>query len=180
MIRTIKTIIIASALLAVTVVQAQEVTEVEQPGLIKQIAYQTHDTLGALVNSFITPLLTKKDIQCLARNIFHEAGGEPEEGKVAVGIVTLNRVEDPNFPKTVCGVVQQPKQFSWWHPRARMPKEDDPRWVESQRIAVALAEGEYSDYRLKYANAQHFHATYVRPGWRLKKVGRIGNHVFYE
>ena len=178
MIRKIKTMLISLVVLTTLNAFAEETPT--EASVAQQLIAQTQWTLGAIVEKITAPVLNKKDIQCLARNIFHEAGGEPEEGKVAVGIVTLNRVDDPDYPKTVCGVVQQPKQFSWWHPKARMPKETDPRWIESQRIAVALAEGDYHEYRLKYANAQHFHATYVRPGWKKKKVGRIGNHVFYE
>ena len=71
-------------------------------------------------------------------------------------------------------------QFSWNCHAVKKPKEDDPRWIESQRIAQALAEGDYSDYRDKYANAMHFHAVALKPGWKLKKISRVGGHIFYE
>jgi spore germination cell wall hydrolase CwlJ-like protein len=29
-------------------------------------------------------------------------------------------------------------------------------------------------------NALFFHARYVSPGWRMKRVASIGNHVFYR
>ena len=177
MIRKIKTLLVSLVVLTTHAFAEENSTEAS---VAQQVVAQTQWTLGVIVNRVTTPVLSKKDIQCLARNIFHEAGSEPEEGKVAVGIVTLNRVEDPDFPKTVCGVVQQPGQFSWFRQKIRAPKDSDPRWVESQRIAVALAEGDYRNYRLKYATAQHFHATYVSPGWKKKRVARIGNHVFYE
>ena len=48
-----------------------------------------------------------KELNCLAKNIYYEAGTESEEGKVAVGIVTLNRVADGRFSNSVCGVVHQ-------------------------------------------------------------------------
>ena len=50
---------------------------------------------------------TSKDYDCLARNIYHEAANEPEEGKVAVGMVTLNRAYDSRFPGSICSVVNQ-------------------------------------------------------------------------
>lgn len=180
MIRKIKTMLVSLVVLTTLHAFAEEPQMQTEATVVQQLVTQTQWTLGAIVNRVTTPVLTKKDINCLARNIFHEAASEPEEGKVAVGLVTLNRMEDPDFPKTVCGVVQQPGQFSWVRQKVRQPRDSDPRWEEAQRIAVALAEGDYHEYRLKYANAQHFHATYVRPGWKLKKVGRIGNHVFYE
>jgi spore germination cell wall hydrolase CwlJ-like protein len=49
----------------------------------------------------------QSDLECLARNIYYEAGSEPEEGKVAVGLVTINRSNDERFPNTICGVVNQ-------------------------------------------------------------------------
>ena len=52
-------------------------------------------------------IASKKDEECLARNIYHEAANEPEEGKVAVGVVTLNRVKDSRFGSSICSVVHQ-------------------------------------------------------------------------
>ena len=36
-----------------------------------------------------------------------ESRGEPLEGQVAVAEVVLNRVDDAQFPRTVCGVTNQ-------------------------------------------------------------------------
>ena len=56
--------------------------------------------------------VNSKDLDCLARNIYYEAGLESEEGKVAVGLVTINRSNDEKFPHTICGVVNQKTVFS--------------------------------------------------------------------
>lgn len=170
------------------------------------------------VNLLVTPFLSDRDIECLARNIFYESRGEPLEGKVAVGLVTLNRTQDPRYPNDVCEVVKQrttvsvpqrtteikmvktnlllpPKQvvevkttqvqkivcqFSWTCQKRGKIKLDDPAWIESQEVAEALARGEYEEYRNKYQRAQYFHAVYVKPGWKHKRIGRVGNHIFYE
>ena len=50
-------------------------------------------------------------VQLVARLIHAEARGEPYEGKVAVGAVLLNRVEDPAFPNSLSGVIYQPLAF---------------------------------------------------------------------
>ena len=44
-------------------------------------------------------------VECLAKNIYHEARGESTAGMFAVGFVTLNRVMDSRYPNTICGVV---------------------------------------------------------------------------
>ena len=63
------------------------------------------------------PVATKeqeKELRCLALNIHFEARGESDQGKIAVAVVTLNRVKSKRFPSTICGVVKQKNQFSWY------------------------------------------------------------------
>ena len=62
-----------------------------------------------------------KDVYCLAQNIYHEARGEPMEGKLAVGHVVMNRMADKRFPRLACSVIKQGGyrhryrcQFTWW------------------------------------------------------------------
>jgi len=56
--------------------------------------------------------INTRELDCLARNIYYEAGLESEEGKVAVGLVTINRSNDEKYPRTICGVVNQKTVFS--------------------------------------------------------------------
>jgi len=200
-----------------TAVAAQEV-QLAEISFKDQVINRTTSFVESTVNIIATPFLSDKDVECLARNIFYEAGSEPIEGKVAVGMVTLNRTQDERYPQTVCGVVKQrtvlsvphrvkevktiktdwlspPKQvvevkttwvqkvvyqFSWVGQRNIKIREDDPRWIESRAVAEELARGGYENWQEKYANAMNFHAVYVRPGWKLRRIGRVGNHIFYE
>lgn len=52
------------------------------------------------------------DVQLLARAINGEARGESYQGQVAVGAVILNRVESPDFPNTLAGVIYEPGAFT--------------------------------------------------------------------
>lgn len=87
----------------------------QSQGVIDYLAQEAQERLDRLVMALTEPIIpftyTSKDQECLAKNIFYEAANEPEEGKVAVGIVTLNRVRDERFPKTICGVVNQKTVF---------------------------------------------------------------------
>lgn len=127
-----------------------------------------------------------RELKCLANNIYYEAGSEPFEGKVAVAMVSLNRAESGKFPDTICGVISQKTtvaqkvicQFSWVCTSKRNgPSSSNGRWEEAMEIArMVLLDG----YRIPLLeDAMYFHATHVRPGWRLPKVAKIGNHVFY-
>lgn len=133
--------------------------------------------------------LEEQDVKCLAKNIYYEARSEPKEGKVAVGVVTLNRVENPRYPKSICDVVNHKTQskdgkticqFSWTCMKLAKPKDSDPLWVESIRIAKNLMLGQYEHWEKKYERAHHFHSTNVNPGWNLRVVARIGRHIFYH
>jgi hypothetical protein len=90
-----------------TVSQAETQASEGQPGIAGAVVKSASDRLDGLVATLINPVVDVKEVACLARNIFFEAGNEPEEGKVAVGLVTINRSQDPRFPKTVCGVIDQ-------------------------------------------------------------------------
>jgi len=79
------------------------------------VSDQVSDKLGSFIETLTTPFITfkvtSKDEDCLARNIYFEAASEPEEGKVAVGLVTINRVKDGRFANSICGVVNQRTVF---------------------------------------------------------------------
>jgi spore germination cell wall hydrolase CwlJ-like protein len=96
-----------SVVLAVgsTAVVAQEI-QVAEVSYRDQIVDQANRFVERTVNMIATPFLSDKDVECLARNIFFESGGEPTEGKIAVGLVTVNRAQDPRFGRSICEVVK--------------------------------------------------------------------------
>ena len=136
----------------------------------------------------ITAQVRERQLSCLAKNIYHEAGGEPFEGKVAVAQVTINRANsDGKFPGDICKVVYQKNvfydkvlcQFSWVCDRDSKFNPKYPAiYNESMEVAKkVLLEG----YRLpSLVDALYFHADYVNPGWKKQKVAKIGRHIFYK
>lgn len=123
--------------------------------------------------------------RCLAAGIYFEARGESVKGQAAVAQVILNRVRNPTYPATVCGVVYQNKnwrnrcQFSFAcdgiKDRVRSPK----HWDMAEEIALATAAGKI--WLTEVGSSTHYHATYVSPPWarKMRKVGQIGLHIFY-
>jgi len=131
-----------------------------------------------------------EDTQCLAKNIYFEARSESTIGKVAVALVTLNRVEHPNFPNTVCGVVKQTKyypngkidlhscQFSWYCDG----KSDNPTekaFDEILILASVMLDWESSDVT---DGALWYHSKKVNPKWasHYDQTISIDNHIFYK
>jgi spore germination cell wall hydrolase CwlJ-like protein len=136
-----------------------------------------------LTKSFEKQAYTMQQVECLAKNIYFEAGAESTAGKIAVAEVTMNRVKHKQFPKTVCGVVYQKSgrtcQFSWvCQGKSKAPA--SPAWNESKQIAKNILIGK-RDYNV-VGNALFFHATSIYPKWAGAKrlVARIGNHIFYH
>lgn len=147
------------------------------------------DTLkeARLAANPVTAQLRQKQLDCLARNIYHEAGSEPFEGKVAVAQVTINRTESGQFPSDICQVVYQKNvvyekvlcQFSWYCDSASLKKPmNGPVYIESMEVAKkVLLEG----FRLPSINsALYFHGDYINPKWGKKPVAKIGRHIFYN
>lgn len=109
--RTLITSIVAIFALTVTQLGHAEEVEVQKQTFFSTVKTQAQDRLDTLVEVIMSPIvdinLSSKDVDCLAKNIYYEAGGESEEGKVAVAMVTINRVRDGRFGKTICSVVDQ-------------------------------------------------------------------------
>ncbi|MGU9956403.1 MAG: cell wall hydrolase [Arenicellales bacterium WSBS_2016_MAG_OTU3] len=119
-------------------------------------------------------------LTCLAENIYHEARGEVDSGKLAVASVTLNRVKSKYFPDSICKVVWQPKQFSWTADSNRFKKAlNDKDWKKAMMIAKLAISGAH---HAVVGEATFYHADYVNPGWAQKKllVATIGAHLFYN
>ena len=152
--------------------------------------------------------VSNEELQCLAENIYFEAGVESYAGKVAVALVTLTRVNDNRYPNTICGVVKEgplkeswktksdpdlpdnervyyPRrhqcQFSWWWDgKADNVNERSIAWKQSQEVAYKVAV--LGMFKGMVEHATHYHATYVSPNWRheFTVIGRIDTHIFYR
>lgn len=118
--------------------------------------------------------------ECMARNIYFEARGEPVEGQEAVADVVLNRVKSKYYPDTICEVVYQEKQFSW---TIDTEKTNKPLTVKNRlyRQALDIAKNKMRKANIKI-DATHYHTHGVDPIWNrnMKQVALIGGHRFFR
>jgi spore germination cell wall hydrolase CwlJ-like protein len=136
--------------------------------------------------SAVTAAERERQLDCLAINIYREAGYESFEGKVAVAQVTMNRVAHPEFPNDVCAVVYEKNkwsgrvvcQFSWYCDSTHRNRPIGDGYQESYEVAKrVLLEG----FRLPgLTDALFYHADYVNPRWRYERIQQIGTHIFYR
>ena len=135
-------------------------------------------TLAEAVAKLRSTEAGSRELECLAGAIYFESKSESLAGQLAVGHVIANRAASGRFPSSYCGVVYQRSQFSFVRGHS-MPY--IPRASQDWKDAVAIAK--IVDQKLRpspMGKALYFHARRVSPGWRMARVGTLGNHVFYR
>lgn len=126
---------------------------------------------------------SQREVDCLALNIYREAGIEETKGMLAVALVTMNRLKTNGFPDTVCKVVKQKTQkvcqFSWVCMN-RLPRIDEKIYNYTRYLATQI----YLNHDLiedVTEGALFYHADYVSPKWKkLQMTTKIGRHIFYK
>ena len=114
------------------------------------------------------------ELDCLATAVWFESRGEALEGQLAVAQAVVNRARSGRWGQGICGVIKAPRQFNFKIDQVKRSTATFTTAMAVARIAVAglwhdIAEGAHS-----------FHAARLSPGWRLKRVAKVGNHVFYR
>ena len=136
------------------------------------------ESLAELVATQAEPAELTSEMECLAGAIYFEAKSETLAGQLAVGRVIVARAKSGRFPTSSCGVVYQPSQFSFVRGRS-MPA--IPKGSKAWKNAVAVAQiAHENSWSSPVEGALFFHAAYVSPEWRLRRLGRVDNHVFYR
>jgi spore germination cell wall hydrolase CwlJ-like protein len=126
-----------------------------------------------------------RDLQCLTEALYFEARGESIRGQYAVAEVILNRVDNANYPNSVCAVVNQGTgqryacQFTYTcDGRPERVTETTVHRRLGQIARIMLDGGP----RNLTQGATHYHTTAVNPRWArvYPRTARIGTHIFYR
>ena len=142
----------------------------------------------------VAKVVDPKQLTCMAKNIFYEAGSESLNGQAAVARVVMNRISH-GFGKDPCAVIYQSLyvdkliddemqkvklcQFSWVCEGKGDPNIHSTRYKQAEQVAYdVLAYDAYTDVVPK--SALFFHNLTVDPLWPYKQVAKIGNHIFYS
>ena len=158
----------------------------------------TFDQLIILPKPIEEPKVAKvvdpKQLTCMAKNIFYEAGSESLNGQAAVARVVMNRIAH-GFGKDPCAVIYQAShvdkliddemqkvklcQFSWVCEGKGEPNKNSTKYKQAEQVAYdVLAHDAYTDIVPK--STLFFHNLSVDPLWPYKQVAKIGNHIFYS
>lgn len=123
--------------------------------------------------------------RCLTEALYFEARGEKLKGQFAVAEVILNRVDMPNYPDTVCAVINQGTgkryacQFTYTCDGRPERINDAQSWERLGKVARIMLDGAP---RTLTDEASHYHTTAVNPRWArvYPRTTRIGTHIFYR
>ena len=127
-----------------------------------------------------------RQLTCLARNVFYEAGSESIKGQAAVARVVMNRVRE-GFAKTPCAVIYQTTQtdsgkvcqFSWVCENKADPNPSNYRYKIAKQVAYdVIVNDKYDD--VVPDHILYFHNLTVTPLWPYASAVQIGNHIFYS
>ena len=141
--------------------------------------HKTHRTDGySAINRPVelSPTFSNQQLLCLADTIYFEGRSEPISGQIEIGYATVERTKQEGFPDTICGVVKQKGQFSWYSKHRMYRIKDEDAWKRALLIARGVRIGVLPN---KYKGATHFHAKSVHPGWKMRYAGMAGHHKFY-
>jgi hypothetical protein len=141
-----------------------------------------------VTNPIPTAAHSAAERKCLAEAIYFEARGEPVNGQLAVAQVVLNRLKNPAYPNTICGVVYQNRnvrngcQFSFACDGIADRVTDRESWTMATTLANAVVADSEHSWMPEVGSATHYHATYVHPRWArtMTKMVQIGEHIFYK
>lgn len=116
--------------------------------------------------------VNRGDVWLLSKVVMGEAADEPYTGKVAVAAVLLNRVDSPEFPNTLAGVVYQPLAFESVSNGQYNREVSD----EAMRAAQDALNGyDPTGGALFFWNPYKPVSKWI---WSRTITGQIGNHVF--
>ncbi|ESY69899.1 MULTISPECIES: cell wall hydrolase [Mesorhizobium] len=158
----------------------------EQPNSGRFIPPMVKGDHSWIQNPLPESVFSKPEQKCLANGIYFEARSESVRGQAAVAQVILNRVRNPAYPNSICGVVYQ--NDSWFNRcqfsfacDGRKKRIDSPAaYKTAQDIAMAVTAGKI--FIPEVGSSTHYYAQYVHPGWArtMQKMTKIGLHIFYR
>lgn len=115
---------------------------------------------------------TEEEIQIMANAVYGESRGEPYEGQVAVAAVILNRLESPDFPDSISGIIFQPRAFTavadgqiWLTPNERA----------KEAVLDAINGWDPTENALYYFNPKTATSAWI---WTRPQIKQIGEHIF--
>ena len=140
--------------------------------LFLNLPQQTKDKKSAERSQSWRLVVNDNDLDLLARVVYSESKGEPYDGQVAVAAVIINRVQHPEFPNTIPGVVYEPLAFSVVA-NGQINKPADEKAIQAAHDAL-------NGFDPTGGALYFYNPSKTQSGWIRSRpvVKTIGKHVF--
>lgn len=143
--------------------------------------------LAAVNHTVQKSRFTEEDVEWLSKNVYFEARNQSVTGQLAVIMVTLNRLNNSNFPTSIKAVVTQGGarsnkcQFSWYCDGKPDIITDHKSYHKIKSLVLQVLPVYHKIHDVT-GGALFYHATYVRPKWakQKKNTAKIETHIFYK
>ena len=147
---------------------------------IKDVFASNNDTLdNLLVNSALSKIqrqINENDINLIASVVQAESNGEPFEGKVGVASVILNRLQHPDFPKSVTEIIYQKNAFSCI---VKGYINANPNTEAYKAVNEALYGNDPTSNAIYFYNPVTASSKWMK-NMSKKETIVIGNHIFFK
>jgi spore germination cell wall hydrolase CwlJ-like protein len=126
-----------------------------------------------------------EDERALALNVYHEGRSGGRDGMLAVGWLTLNRVQDKGFPNAIKDVVYQKRgkgcEFGWTCDKGPDEPAEAKLWEQAQAVAKELLGASPPADPTK--GGLWMHESWRKPPSYTKslvKTASVGKNVYYK
>ncbi len=172
--RAVCLVVAAATFCSALFVQVQSVGQKQASGEIAglQLDLQAENLMDNKPEQELRHQPNDKELQLLARTVYSEARGEQFDGQVAVAAVVLNRMDDPEFPDDVAGVIFQPQAFS--------AVSDGQFWLEPDQTAYRAVEEALEGKDPSLGALYYYNPATATSWWIFTRptITRIGRHLF--
>jgi N-acetylmuramoyl-L-alanine amidase len=116
--------------------------------------------------------VSANDLKLLSNAVYGEARGESYVGQIAIAAVILNRLDNPNFPNTIPGIIFQPGAFT--------AVADGQIWLSPNKQAEKAVHDALNGYDPSSGAIYYFNPATATSKWIWSRpqIKRIGQHIF--
>lgn len=150
--------------------------EVEEPAMTETQSADSVIEASEQDVAIPEPSIANEEKDLFARLVEAEAKGETYEGKVAVATVVLNRVDSPEFPNSISGVINEVVSGTYAFSPVQNGEINKPASDETIRaVEEALTRQDRLNDSIYFYNPEIATDTWITS---REVVKTIGNHVF--
>lgn len=146
-----------------------------------QLTINLFFTVAIFFPTLIFASESKEEKDCLFDALVHESHHDDLFDILYIAAVIYNRKQSNLYPNTLCGVINQPYQFSYLL-KNKIDRESYSYQRKKIKVKLLYMKILKNSNNESIIDATHYHARYVFPSWSKKmiKVAETKGHLFFK